>query len=146
MRYYGYYSHRARGARRRAQEKAAALQEDKNGAGDTPAILPPVPACPELISRGEQKKKASKSWAALIRRVFEIEPLICPRCASPMRIKSFITDTKEVKRLLDHLGIPGFIKPTPILGAAPPDGLVLEPDRSQGFRPSADVSQLLVPR
>jgi hypothetical protein len=81
-------------------------------------ILPPVP---------EQKKKASKSWAALIRRVFEIDPLICPRCGSQMRIKSFITDTKEVKRLLDHLGIPGFIKPEPIRTAAPPDGFIPEP-------------------
>jgi hypothetical protein len=79
--------------RRKAQERAAAA-EGKEAQGQPLSILSPS---------SEQKKKASKSWAALIKRVFEIEPLICPRCGSPMRIKSFIIDTKEVKRLLDHL-------------------------------------------
>jgi hypothetical protein len=111
VRYYGHYSHRARGARR------------KRILAETPAtILEPPP---------EQKKKASQSWAALIKRVFELDPLLCPKCGETMKIKSFITDTKEVKRLLDNLGIPGFVKLLPICGPAPPDGFSPDPSQLQ---------------
>jgi len=101
VRYYAHYSHRARGARKK---RAAALS--------TPVILP-LP--------NEQNRKASRAWASLIKRVFEVTPLLCPKCGSRMRIKSFITDPHEVKRLLDNLGIPPFIKPQPIDGVGPPD-------------------------
>ena len=112
VRFFGHFSHRARGARKRKEALAQ----------DTCTILPAEP---------EQKKKASKSWAALIKRVFELEPLICPKCQGSMKIKAFITDTKEVKRLLDHLGIPPFIKPEPISGPAPPDGFIPDPTNLQ---------------
>jgi hypothetical protein len=54
-----------------------------------------------------------------IKRVFEIEPLLCPRCGGAMKIKSFITDPHQVKRLLDNLKLSGFVKPLPISGPAP---------------------------
>ena len=38
-----------------------------------------------------------------------------------MKIKSFITNPHEVKRLLDNLGIPPFIKPLPITSVGPPE-------------------------
>jgi hypothetical protein len=108
VRYYAHYSHRARGARRK---KAASLS--------TPVILP----LPD-----DQHRKASRAWAALIKRVFEVEPLLCPKCGGRMKIKSLITDPHEVKRLLDNLGIPPFIKPQPISAVGPPQWDLSESD------------------
>jgi hypothetical protein len=49
---------------------------------------------------------AAKSWAACLRRVFEIEPLLCPSCAGKMVLVAIITDDRELIRLLAHLGLP----------------------------------------
>jgi hypothetical protein len=105
VRYMGYYSHRARGARKKRAEQT----------NPQPVTILPLPE--------EQQKKASKAWAVLIKRVFELNPLLCERCGSAMKIKEFITDPKKVKRLLESLGIPPIIKPEPIKANAPPDGI-----------------------
>jgi hypothetical protein len=116
VRYYGYYAHRARGARNAKKR----LAERALGDADTApfSILEPPP---------EQNKKASRSWAALLKRVFELEPLVCPRCGGTMHSKGFITDTKEVARLLDNLGVPGFVTPEKICG--PPLQFIPEPQQ-----------------
>ena len=52
-----------------------------------------------------------------MKRVFEVDPLICPKCGEQMKIKAFITDSKEITRLCNNIGIvpwhapPGFITP-----------------------------------
>jgi hypothetical protein len=33
---------------------------------------------------------AKVAWARLITQVYEVDPLVCPRCAGPMRIIAFI--------------------------------------------------------
>ena len=35
-------------------------------------------------------REARRRWAALIRRVFEVDPLTCPKCEGTMRVVSFI--------------------------------------------------------
>jgi hypothetical protein len=45
-----------------------------------------------------------RRWAQLIRRVYEIDPLVCPRCQGVMRVVAFITDGRVIRRILDHLG------------------------------------------
>jgi hypothetical protein len=45
-----------------------------------------------------------------------------------MKTKSFITNPHEVKRLLDGLGIPPFIKPLPISAVGPPQWDLSESD------------------
>jgi hypothetical protein len=62
IRYYGFYSNKARGMRRKAAEAAAAA--------DSPAEATPVPP----------RSRASQTWAMLIKRVYEIDPLACPCC------------------------------------------------------------------
>ena len=44
------------------------------------------------------------SWAILLTRIYEILPLLCPRCQNPMRIISFITETNSVTKILNHIG------------------------------------------
>jgi hypothetical protein len=42
------------------------------------------------------------AWARLIAKIYEIDPLICPRCGSVMSLIAVITDPAEVRRLLRH--------------------------------------------
>ena len=39
----------------------------------------------------------------MIRKVYEIDPLICPKCGETMRIVSFIEDYKVIDKIIDHL-------------------------------------------
>lgn len=43
------------------------------------------------------------AWARLIAKVYEIDPLLCPRCGSEMRLIAVITDPAEVRTILRHL-------------------------------------------
>ena len=49
------------------------------------------------------KKACASSWARLIAKIYEVNPLVCPRCGSEMKILAVITDTHEVKKILKHL-------------------------------------------
>ena len=43
------------------------------------------------------------SWARLIREIYKVDPLVCKKCQSPMKILAVITDPGEVKNILRHL-------------------------------------------
>ena len=45
------------------------------------------------------------SWARLIKKVYEVDPLECPRCKGPMRVIALINDAGVVQRILKHLGL-----------------------------------------
>ncbi|MFC1679040.1 hypothetical protein ACFL2T_02390 [Elusimicrobiota bacterium] len=49
---------------------------------------------------------AQRAWAACIRRVFEVDPILCPRCAVEMVPVAGIVDDQELERLLAHLKLP----------------------------------------
>jgi hypothetical protein len=51
------------------------------------------------------------SWATLLRRVFSLDALVCPRCAGPRRILGAVTEPHAVRRLLAALGLAA--KPPP---------------------------------
>jgi len=46
-----------------------------------------------------------RAWARLIKQVYEVDPLVCPRCGSPMRIIAFIEQPAGIKEILTHLGL-----------------------------------------
>ena len=50
--------------------------------------------------------RSVRSWAACLNRVFEVDPLVCPRCASTMVPVAVIMNDRELVRLLAHLGLP----------------------------------------
>lgn len=52
----------------------------------------------------EPSSRAKATWARLIRKVYEADPLICPECQGPMRVIAIIDDPQVVRRILDHLG------------------------------------------
>jgi len=45
----------------------------------------------------------SKGWAEMIRKVYEVDPLICPRCGGRMKVVAFLTEYAVVDRIIEHL-------------------------------------------
>jgi len=88
VRCYGAYSNRARGQRRKAE-----AQLQGNDSGETEEAVPPPP----------ERAALRRRWANLIRRVYEVDPLVCPRCGSEMRVIGFITEQSVIRRILDHI-------------------------------------------
>jgi len=39
----------------------------------------------------------------MIRKVYEIDPMLCPECGGPMRIMAFLTDYSVVDKIINHL-------------------------------------------
>jgi hypothetical protein len=89
-RYYGFHSNAARGKR----EKAAAP-----GELSSPGEVPEAEAAPPSAPRADLRRR----WAEMIRRVYEVDPPVCPRCGGEMRVVGFITQPAVSKRILDHL-------------------------------------------
>ena len=93
-RYYGFYSCAARGKRRKAH--AEVDQCTPGAASESTGEVAPVPA---------QIAAMKRTWAELIRRIYEVDPLLC-RCGGSMRVISFITQPRVIERILDHLRRP----------------------------------------
>ena len=46
-------------------------------------------------------------WAALMRRVFELDVLECPKCGGRMEMIAVITEPSTIKKILTSVGFPG---------------------------------------
>jgi putative transposase len=61
------------------------------------------------------------TWAALMRRAFDLDVLRCPRCAGRMELVATIDDPAVIARILAHLGLPGAREgPEPASSVSPP--------------------------
>ena len=60
-----------------------------------------------------KKRRCSPSWARLIAKVFQTDPLVCRRCGGPLKVVAYITETVAIRRILDHLGLSPPEKPPP---------------------------------
>ena len=94
IRYYGAYSSVVRARRRCAQAAAGAASSPGGPPGPEP------PDDPDL-------RALRHRWAELIRRIYEVDPLICPRCGATMRIIAFITQSKVIATILAHITATG---------------------------------------
>jgi transposase-like protein len=47
--------------------------------------------------------QSRSTWARLIAQVYEVDPLVCPRCSAAMRILAVISEPQEVRKILRHL-------------------------------------------
>ena len=45
-------------------------------------------------------RESRRRWAALLRKVFEVDPLKRPNCATTMRIVAFITKQDIIDRIM----------------------------------------------
>jgi len=50
-----------------------------------------------------ERKAARKRWANLIRHIYEVDPLVCPRCGGTMKIIAFITEPRVIRAILDSV-------------------------------------------
>ena len=85
VRYAGWYSNRSRGKRRRME-----------------------PETPQIAVRETDVREAARvrsTWARLIHKVYEVDPLECPKCKGPLRVVALIDDAAIIRRILTHLGL-----------------------------------------
>jgi hypothetical protein len=116
VRYYGAYSNRSRGCRRPQATPDSREPSD-----------PASPSPPPQASTHSQARKAS--WARLLRRLLEVDPLLCPRCRVELRVVSVITEPAVVDRILRHIAARPSLDPFrprpppagPVPAEAPPD-------------------------
>jgi len=93
VRYYGWYSNKMRGQRAKREAEAAQAEAASNAvevinvAGYDPPRIP------------------SAKWRELIKKVWEADPLLCPRCGKEMRIVALIDQRSVIERILRHLGL-----------------------------------------
>jgi len=53
----------------------------------------------------QHSSPAGKSWARLIQKIYEVDPLICPKCQGRMKIIAFIGDEEVIRKIAKHLGL-----------------------------------------
>jgi hypothetical protein len=78
VRYYGYYSNVSRGRRKKA---------DQDG------------LVPCVLQSEESSKAYLKNWARLIQKIYEADPLTCPKYHGTMCVISFIEDQDVSKTI-----------------------------------------------
>ena len=93
LRYSCRYSNAARGKRRK-EEAQRALQPT---CGDHPR---------EGASQAERfSPELRRSWARLLKKIYEVDPLTCGQCGSRMEIMSCIDQPGVIHRILRHLNL-----------------------------------------
>ena len=92
VRYYGWYSNVSRGKRRKAG------REHEKTAGTVTG-----PPSPTARAEGRDARALRRSWAQLIKRIYEVDPLVCPSCGGTMKVIAFITEHAVVDAILRHL-------------------------------------------
>ncbi|MHC4350955.1 MAG: hypothetical protein ACYS15_20845, partial [Planctomycetota bacterium] len=94
-------SNKSRGRR----AKTTATAADASNSGPTPTA-----------------HQARRRWAALIRQVWKVDPLVCPRCGGPIKIVSFINpDQRDViDNILTHGGLASRAPPPEARGPPAP--------------------------
>ena len=101
VRYYGHYSNVSRGKRKR---------QDQDG------------LIPSILEPDGSSNEHRKNWARLIQKIYEADPLTCPKCSGKMKILSFIEDPEVIKKILKHLGLWDIkARPPPKATATPQD-------------------------
>jgi hypothetical protein len=93
IRYYGLYSSRTKGK----AHKDGSLAKFRCHA--TPKKKPSQ----EPETEAASNKASRLSWARLIQKIYEVDPLICPQCGHEMRVMAIITEPHEVQKILECL-------------------------------------------
>jgi hypothetical protein len=76
--FYNYYANRSRGDR-----------------------SPEEPAEAKVEGEPAKKRRCSASWARLIAKVFQADPLTCKKCGGKLKIVAYLHDQVSIKQILD---------------------------------------------
>jgi len=98
VRYYGWYSNRSRGERR----KEAELKSDIPDSTPVPEEIEALD-----VSAYKLRRIPSRTWRECIKKVWDVDALECPKCHAEMKIISFITRSQPavIRQILEHLGL-----------------------------------------
>ncbi len=88
---FGWYSNRVRGEHAKNAANAGARHE----------------ACPIDDQQTPDRRERRRRWAALIKRVYEADPMACPACGHCMTVVSFINPGQRdvIDAILTHCGL-----------------------------------------
>lgn len=113
VKYYGWYSNKARGQRAKARAVVAGLQTVPLpltvGLPDQPGDLA-VKTTARSETCAEQGiaprcKIPTRVWRELIKRAWDVDPLLCPKCGGQMRLISLIEEEEVIEKILRHLDL-----------------------------------------
>lgn len=79
-----------------------------------------------MASREDRDRPRRYDWAELMRRVFAVDVLECPRCAGSMRILAAIHPPEATRAILECLNLPSRappVTPPPPVAEAPGEDL-----------------------
>jgi len=99
-RYYGVFAARTRGA-------------------TVAKVVSPLPV-PQ-----EPKPVVSKYWATWIKKIYNVDPLECPKCGGQMKVVAFIHDPREIAAIAKNRGIQPYRAPPPLRSARPQEPTVI---------------------
>jgi hypothetical protein len=106
QRYWGFYSNAARGKRlREAAEESDTSERPTTDPSEDEALE-------------SWKKRRRISWAQLIRKVFEVDPMLCSFCGAKLEVLSFTLELGTIRKFLTSIDCPSQ-EPEP-LGHSPP--------------------------
>ena len=88
--FYAHYANRVRGAQAGEQEPRHLAEAE-----------PPT------------RRRCSSTWARLIAKVFQADPLVCRRCGGPLKVLACITDALAIRQILQRLDLNPPEKPPP---------------------------------
>jgi hypothetical protein len=74
----------------------------------------------EIRGRRMGYRRRYSAWAELLRRVFAVDVLLCPRCGGVRRLLAAIQDPDSIERVLRAMGLP-FEVPELAPARAPPE-------------------------
>lgn len=128
----------------------AGVSDDARGPSPSAPPLPvpsPPPVEPETVL--PKRSPARYLWAALIARIYEVFPLLCPMCGGQMRLIAFITEGAQIRKILEHIGVDS--QPPRVAPARGPplwedcdaqadDAVHIEPDWGTGWDLAAQVA------
>jgi len=108
VRYYGGYSHRMRATVRAQNAAVGAVTGDGGEPSGAPGASP-EPVTP--AERGSPEAKRRSAWRRLLQKQFEVDPLLCPKCGTVMKVVAFITERATIDRILGHREETGLVSP-----------------------------------
>ena len=107
IRRYGLYSSRSKGhwtrmpyVLQRAPSGWTSQDDDTAATASNRARSSEVPATETDAPDARERRHA---WARLLARVYEVDPLVCPRCGARLRVIAVIQNPVQIIKILNHL-------------------------------------------
>ena len=93
VRYYGAYACRTRGSRKKLATPEARTSNSGSSVGGERGVDP-------ADGESDFSRARRANWVRLLRKIFEVDPLMCPKCCVEMKVVSVITDPNVVDRIV----------------------------------------------